>query len=208
MIGILLLLVLGIFGAGALWRRRRRAQERKRLQLVLLQVRAWLNAGELTDPDVRRWLSGISAQDADAMTTRLRAYLASLNWRPNWLFTPELKKSPALQQAVNESATTYLRSMLASQQLAHDARAYEIYLDMLQNRHKGRHSALIRGLYEALVAQQIIDPKTVRRRPFSRKVSRKNQLMAVLSAFERQPEAAMQVLKTLLTDPALLNTVV
>lgn len=203
MIAIVALLALVVIATGIPWRRR--AQEQKRLRMVLLQIRTWLNTDELRDPEIRQWLSGLSAQEADLLTNRLRVYLSSLNWKLNWLFTPELKKAPALQQAVDGGALAYLRAMLASQQLIDDARAYEVYLNLLQRPNDRRHATLQRKLYTTLVAQDLIDPASVRRRPFRRGANRKAQAAAVLNAFERQPEASMQALKTLLlTDGAVL----
>lgn len=196
---VLLLLLLVLAGGIGWWMRRRTRQQR---HLRLRQLRQWLGAHHLDNPYLQRWLNGLSPAEAEVLLNLLTGYCTSLNWELAWLFTPQLQKTPALQHALEEGIKTYTSSILTALQLGEEVRAYKAYSALVQKPTQRKQFALIRKLYGELTQRSVIkaDPKA--RRWFRRQPSRKQQIRAVIDAFEREPVLAMTVLKALLVAEA------
>ena len=199
MILIFLLLVILLVVGGWLHQRRRTQKHRR---LIMQQLRGWLSADETRDPQLQRWVNGLSTDEADVLLALVNGYFASLNWELRWLFSPQLQKTPLLQQAVEAAVLAYMRSILASLQLIDEVRAYNTYVDLLCKPNGRRQFSLIKKLYGALVAQEIVEPTVKKRRILGSKAARKEQIAVVLGAFEREPAMAMATLKVLLAIEA------
>lgn len=196
MIALFLLLLLA--GVGLMLRR----QSQRRRRLLLRQLRQWLGVQATDDPHLQRWLNGLSQHEAEVLLDLLTGYCSSLNWELTWLFTPQLSKVPALQQALEEGVKSYARSILTALQLEEEVHAYKTYRHLVQKPGQRKQFALVQKLYQALSQQGIItlDPKA--RRWFRRSPTRKQKINAVLAAFEHTPAPAMATLKTILTIQA------
>lgn len=198
MIVLLLVLILLIVGVGLLQRRRTQQQRRLRLR----QLRQWLGAQHTSNPYLQRWVNGLSTSEAEVLLDLLSGYCTSLNWELAWLFTPELQKVPALQQALEEGVKTYAGSILTALQLGEEMQMYKAYSALVQRPTQRKQFALIQKLYQELTQRGVItiDPKA--KRWFRRQPTRKQQISAVIDAFEREPALAMSVLKALLVMEA------
>lgn len=200
---IVLLLAIVVIVVGV---RRQRQQARKQRQMMLHRLRDWLGVEEINDPGLQKWVNGLSAEEASVLLDLLNGYFASLNWEINWLFSPHLKKIPALQQAVEEGVLAYMRSILDSLQLVEDVRAYNTYLELVRKPKGRKQFSLIQKLYESLAAQKAIKPGKAKRGLFARRALQKEQIAAVLQVFDREPDLAMKSLKALLTNKAVADT--
>jgi len=197
-----LLLLLSLVIIGVVWRRRNAQKHRRR---VLHQLRRWLGARETLEPTLQRWVNGLSASEADMLLDLLTGYCTSLNWELTWLFTPQLQKVPALQQALEESVMAYARSLLTSLQLVEEVQAYNAYVALLQKPASRQQFTLVQKLYNALSAQGVIPLTTPKRRWFRRQPTRKQKISAVIAAFDREPASAMATLKALLVTEAVAD---
>lgn len=189
------LLVIGVI----VWQRRQADRHRR---LLVRQLRSWLGAQESLDPDLLRWINSLSSSEADVLLTLLTGYCTSLNWELRWLFTPELQKVPILQQAMTEGITAYACSILASLQLVEDVHAYQAYVRLRRKPTQRQQFALVQKLYQTLGEQRVLTPLPPKRRWFRRQPTRKQQIAAVLAAFDQDPAAAMTTLKTVLAQTA------
>lgn len=198
--GLIILLVGVLLAVGGWVQRRRRKRSQRRL--IVHQLRSWLSADDARDPQLQRWVNGLSADEADVLLALVNGYFASLNWKLSWLFSPQLQKTPQLQHAIEEGVLAYMRSILASLQLIEDVRAYTTYVDLLRKPKGRRQFSLIQKLYSALLAQEIVDQPALQRGRQRRKATRNEQITTVLGAFDREPAVAMATLKVLLADEA------
>lgn len=198
MIVPLLLLILLVGGVSLLLRRRNRQQRRR----LLRQLRQWLDAHHVDNPYLQRWINGLAQHEAEVLLDLLTGYCTSLNWELAWLFTPQLQKVPALQQALEEGVKTYTSSILTALQLGEEVRAYKAYSALVQKPTQRKQFALIQKLYQELRQRGVIkiDPKA--QRWFRRQPTRKQKISAVIDAFEREPVLAITVLKALLVTEA------
>ena len=194
------LLLLIVLAAGVALYMRRRTQQQRRLRLR--QLRQWLGAQHSTNSHLQRWINGLSTSEAEVLLDLLTGYCTSLNWELTWLFTPQLQKVPALQQALEEGVKTYAGSILTALQLGEEVQMYKAYSALVQKPTQRKQFALIQKLYQELTQRGIItvDPKA--KRWFRRQPTRRQKINAVIDAFEREPVQAMTVLKRLLVTAA------
>ncbi len=197
---IVLLLLLIVLAAGVtLFIRRRTQQQRHRR---LRQLRQWLGAQHNDNPYLQRWINGLSTSEAEVLLDLLTGYCTSLNWELTWLFTPQLQKVPALQQALEEGVKTYAGSILTALQLGEEVQLYKAYSALVQKPTQRKQFALIQKLYQELTQRGAITIDPNAKRWFRRRPTRRQQINAVIDAFEREPVLAMAVLKLLLVTAA------
>lgn len=196
----LLLLLLIILAGGIGWWMRRRTRQQRRLRLR--QLRQWLGDHHVDNPQLHRWINSLSQAEAEVLFDLLTGYCTSLNWELTWLFTPHLQKTPALQQALTEGIKSYTTSILTALQLGEEVRAYKAYRALVQKPTQRKQFTLIRKLYGELTRRSVIKANAKAQAWFRRQPTRKQQISAVIDAFEREPVVAMAVLKTLLVAEA------
>ncbi|MBX3012989.1 MAG: hypothetical protein KF832_15845 [Caldilineaceae bacterium] len=194
--GVLVVLaVIGMF-----WRRRYQQQQR---QKALRELRRWIGEHTAIDPTLQRWVAGLSPAETHVLLDLLNGYCTSLNWELSWLFSHHLEKTPVLKQALEEGLVAYANSILASLQLIDDVHAYRTYVALTQKPAGKRQFALIQKLYKTFGERGVIVPVKAKRRWLSRQPTRKQQIAAVISAFDQDSALAMDTLKLLLVDEAL-----
>lgn len=193
-------LLLIVLATGVALYMRRRTQQQRRLRLR--QLRQWLGVQHSDNPYLQRWINGLSTSEAEVLLDLLTGYCTSLNWELAWLFTPQLQKVPALQQALEEGVKTYAGSILTALQLGEEVQMYKAYSALVQKPTQRKQFALIQKLYQELTQRGAItvDPKA--KRWFRRQPTRRQKINAVIDAFEREPVLAMTVLKMLLVTAA------
>lgn len=199
---IILFLILILAVIGMLWRQRYQRQKR---QQALRELRRWVGEHTAIDPDLQRWVSGLSAAETHVLLDLLNGYCASLNWELAWLFSAQLEKAPMLKQALEEGVIAYACSILASLQLVDDVHAYKTYVALTQKPADRKQFTLVQKLYSAFSERGVIVPVKPKRRWFRQQLTRKQQITAVIDAFEQDPALAMETLKLLLIDEALAD---
>lgn len=195
---LLLLLALTTF-----WRRR---QERKQKRASVLQLRAWAAGHQALDPALQQWIARLSANEAELLFDLLNGYCTSLQWELTWLFTPQIKKAPALQSIVEESVSHYARTILIALQMESDVQAYQTYVAFEQKPTARSHRLLVEQLYHKIDQGGLTPPVKRFWSRFSRKgATTKQQITAIQQAFERDPAKTMEFLKEALsTDAAVV----
>ena len=196
---LLLLIILFLLGFGFVQQRR---LTRKRRQSLLRQLHKWLGTQQAGDPQLRQWVNGLSATESEVLLDLLTGYCSSLNWELNWLFAPHLQKVPTLKQAIEEGVMAYMRSILASLQVVDEVETYRAYVALMRKPLWRKQSSLMQKLYQAMSAQGVIMPLAQKRRWFRRLPTHKQKVALITAAFDRQPLAAMNSLKSLLTAEA------
>lgn len=191
--------ILTIAIIGVVWQRR---YTRRRRQMTIQQLRRWIGTHADIDPGLQYWVSRLTTAEASVLVELLTGYCTSLNWELSWLFTPQMEKAPALQQAIEEGVIAYARSILASLQLSDDAHAYKAYLTLVQKPTNRKQFALIQKLYNTLNESGLVTPVATKRTWLRRQPTRKQQIAAVYQAFDQAPALAMETLKTLLIQEA------
>ncbi len=195
---LLLLLTLTTF-----WRRR---QERQQKRAHILQLRAWAADHQALEPALQQWITRLSAKEAELLFDLLSGYCASLQWELTWLFAPQIKKAPALQAVLEESVSTYARTILVALQMEVDVQAFQTYVAFAQKPTARSHRPLVEQLYHKVDQGGLTPPAKRLWSRFSRKgTTTKQQITAIQQAFERDPAKAMEFLKeTLSTDAAVI----
>lgn len=184
---------------GLLWRQR---YLRRRRQLTLRQLRRWIGDHAALDPELQRWMSGLSSQEAEVLLDLLDGYCTSLNWELSWLFMPHLQKTPVLKQALEEGVVAYACSILASLQLVDDVYLYRNYLALTQKPKARRQFALIQKLYKKFGEQGALLSRETKYSWWRGQPSKRQQIDAVTRVFDQDPALAMATLKMLLIDEA------
>jgi hypothetical protein len=197
-----LFLLVGVGVVGVLWRRRYLRRQR---QMALQKLRRWVGDNTTLDPELQRWVQGLSAGEATVLFDLLNGYCTSLNWELAWLFDTELEKVPLLKQALEEGVVTYACSILASLQLVEDVRIYKAYLALTQKPTGRKQFVLIQKLYKTLEQHGALDANKIKPPWWRRQPTRRQQITAVITAFDQQPVLAIALLRTLLIDEALSN---
>jgi len=208
---LLLPLILLFFVIKFIWQRRRAYRHKRALTQ---QLRTWAGQQTMLDPTLQQWIAGLSTAEATVLVELLQGYCTSLNWELSWLFAPQIKKAPALQQALEESVMVYARSILHSLQLEEDVRTYHAYLALMRRPAERRQRWLVQRLYAGLHAAGLTAPEEqrVKRGFFIRRSVRKTaekppppkaQIAAIQQAFDHHPVLAMTLLKQALSEEAL-----
>ncbi len=197
MLLVFIFFVLFLAIIGVVWRRR---HERSQRQRMIRQLRQWIGRQTEIDPQLQRWINGLSITETEVLLDLLNGYCTSLNWELAWLFAPHLDKSPILKQAIEEGLVAYACSILASLQLHEDMCAHKAYLGLLKQPTGRKEFTLVQKLHTDLTTRGLIKAAPKQRRWFKRGPTRKQQVTSVMQAFEQEPGVAMEALKTLLRD--------
>lgn len=197
---VIALILLSILILAIWWRRRREQKER---QERIQQLRTWALRHEALDPALQQWIQRLSATEAEVLLELLQGYCASLNWELSWLFAPQIKKAPVLQAALEESVSSYVRTILRSLQMEADVRAYQRYVVFEKNPTARKQRTLVDQLYTKVNEGGLTPPAKRFLGRFTRKnATPKQQVEAIQHAFERDPAQAMEFLKEALADNA------
>jgi len=183
----------------------RRWQRRKRKQASISQLQRWAAEHQALDPTLQKWMTRLSAQEAEVLFDLLNGYCTSLNWELAWLFAPQIKKAPVLQALLEENVSAYARAILLSLQMEEDVRAYQAYVTFERRPTARSQQTLVEQLYHKVDQGGLTPPVKRLLGRFSRKgVTTKQQVTAIQQAFERDPAQAMELLKETLTNDATL----
>ena len=202
MILFVLILILFLVIIGKLWQRR---YQRNQRQLLIRHLRRWVGTNEEIDPQLQRWINGLSVNEVEVLFDLLDGYCASLNWELTWLFAPQLEKSPVLKRAIEEGVITYACSILASLQLQEDMHAHKAYLAMSKKPTARKQFTLVQKLYARLQERGLIEATNHKRKWLQRQPSRKQKIAAVTQVFDKDPALAMETLKGLLVNEAVAD---
>ena len=187
---------------GRVWQRR---YQRNQRQLLIRQLRRWVGTHEEIDPQLQRWINGLSVNEVEVLFDLLDGYCASLNWELTWLFAPQLEKSPVLKRAIEEGVVTYACSILASLQLQEDMYAHKAYLAMSKKPAARKQFTLVQKLYAKLQERGLIEATKNKRKWLQRQPTRKQKIAAVTQVFDKEPALAMETLKGLLVNEAVAD---
>ena len=77
MILFVLILILFLVIIGKLWQRR---YQRNQRQLLIRHLRRWVGTNEEIDPQLQRWINGLSVNEVEVLFDLLDGYLP-LNWK-------------------------------------------------------------------------------------------------------------------------------
>lgn len=193
------LLLVIIIGSIVLWRQRLLQGHR---QQTLRQLRRWIGEQTTLDPELQRWLNGLSATESEVLVDLLDGYCTSLNWELSWLFTPHLQKTPVLKQALEEGISAYACSILASLQLVDDVYVYKTYLALSQKPQARQQYVIIQKLYKKLAERGALLAPEKQYSWWRRQPPQRQQIAAVTRVFDQDPGMAMALLKGLLIDEA------
>jgi hypothetical protein len=160
---------------------------------------------EEIDPQLQRWINGLSVNEVEVLFELLDGYCTSLNWELTWLFAPQLEKSPVLKRAIEEGVITYACSILASLQLQEDMHAHKAYLAMSKKPAARKQFTLVQKLYVGLQARGLIETPNNKRKWLQRQPTRKQKIAAVTQVFDKDPALAMETLKGLLANEAIAD---
>ncbi len=177
--------------------RQRRKQRREQVQ----DLHAWMISYQTPIPAFQLWKQGLSMRESEILFDLVQGYCTSLNWKLDWLLSPQIQKAPELQAVLETSINNYLETIFLSLQKELDVNAYLLYLDFEKKPTAGRHQALIEPLYDKLERDRLIpQPKRIFSRITRRKANASQQIAGIQHAFEHDPKRAMLRLKEVLSS--------
>jgi hypothetical protein len=133
---------------------RERVATRKQSQLPK-KFQKW-SSSQLTDEGLTDWLTNLSDEGSNALTSQLEAFCADLNFELAWLVEGDLDKDPELKQVAEDVVVGYTTSCWQAALAQNDLAAFRTLRELESNPTSKKHRELIQELYSSLFQQDLV----------------------------------------------------
>lgn len=122
------------------------------------EFRAWAEESLAGRPELKAWLLSLPEEGLAALTQRVAAFCADLDWRLAWLLEKHIEVVPELRQSMETAIADYLDVCRLGLARHGEMALFGLYRQLVAHPSAARHRDLRRRLFTRLTQEGLAEP--------------------------------------------------